>query len=331
MLTAYRSAVNKAMEYVNNLTRNSGNQVVIDGGANKGSVPNSKVQNQTPNISKTSGSTTPDPAKTTGGSTIPKSIFENLQDLQNSLTVQLPITFEMFQNPNVLTPLSSAVSYEPFIIQLERVETNDKSFLSKLKSFGFTSLPTIVFYISPFEMQRSYEKVINESWTARGIVPEYSGEQPDKISFSGKTGGFYTKEYGLTRLFRRQSAAYLQLMQLLSFFKNNAYKYELEPQTTNRGITTKALSENNIYRGTIKSIGNVIIYYREEVFSGYFDSMSITDSAESPFNMEYKFDFVVRQWYNSRMAASYNIPAVQGHTTAPPEALDTLSNASQKR
>jgi hypothetical protein len=213
--------------------------------------------------------------------------------------------------PSLLTPLNSAKNYEPFIIMLEKAGTKTGSKVS----------PALMLLVSPKSFDRKLEKVFNESWTAGGIVVELSGEQPDRLNFQGTIGGYYTEQTGLTRLYRRFSASYQNLMNLLHYFKNNGYTYEADPALSDKRSLSPFI-KSATERKSIRSIGNVIIWYRREIFLGSMESFSITDSADKPYNLDYTFDFIVRQYINRDLQSTNGVPKVEGHTTNEPGSLD---------
>ena len=222
--------------------------------------------------------------------------------------------------PATLTPLNAAFNYEPFVIGLEKAGN---------KKGKPSSFPFLVLLISPHTMTRNFEKQIAENWTGKGIITEHSGDQPDKISFSGTIGGYYTQEHGLTRLYRRYSASYQNLINLLHFFKNNAYTFEGDPdsgqEAPSRPVSTIGRSART---NAIKSVGNVLIMYRRDYISGYFESMTTTESADKPFNMEWTAEFVVRQWYNRDLPLTGKVPTLDGHTTSPSTELSFVGITS---
>ena len=153
-----------------------------------------------------------------------------------------------------------------------------EDYLNVFDTFEF--VPALTFYINPNDLTRTFSKRVNSQFGGGGHIIEHWGNDQDRLSANGKMGGFYTNKTGLTRYFRRNSAAYQQLMHLYLIYRNNGYIYETQDPRR------------------IGLVGRVQITFDTEIWIGHFDSFSMTENADNPYTMEYSFEFTVREYYN---------------------------------
>lgn len=145
------------------------------------------------------------------------------------------------------------------------------------------NLPPLMFYVNPNKFDVSYQHIISDGDRGRQFhIIEHWGLQQPTISASGTIGATYIdstnglgqKTGGLTRSLRRESAAYQHFMNLFRIYKNNGYIFNIQ----NR----------------ISMLGSVNIYYDGTIYTGSFDSFSISEAEDKPFDLEYSFEFTVR-------------------------------------
>lgn len=148
--------------------------------------------------------------------------------------------------------------------------------------------PALTLFVNPSTWSINHARSVTEGLTRAGWLIEHHGENLDTIQAEGTTAGFYTSTTGLTRLSRKDSAAYRNLIDLVSMYKNNGVVFD--------SIDTRR----------IVTIGDVEIYYDGVVYVGSFDSFSITEDSRAPFLLRYNFTFIVRY-------TSDNPAVVQGH------------------
>lgn len=167
-------------------------------------------------------------------------------------------------------------------IQKARTEENNEDFL-RAQILAIKDLPPLIMYINPTDFSVSYNHVISDGNKARdGYIIEHWGMQQPTISASGQIGATYTHSQGrsgnarggLTQLHRRSSAAYQSFMNLFQIYRNNSYLYNLDRR--------------------ISVLGSVKIFYDGTIYTGTFDSLSMSESEAKPFTLEYSFDFTVR-------------------------------------
>lgn len=144
-------------------------------------------------------------------------------------------------------------------------------------------LPPLVLYVNPTEFSVSYQHVIADGDRGRDFhIIEHWGLQQPTINASGQIGATYIdstngrgqKTGGVTRALRRESAAYQHFMNLFQIYKNNAYIFNVHHR--------------------ISMLGSVKIFYDDAIYTGSFDSFSISEAEDKPYSLEYNFQFTVR-------------------------------------
>ena len=144
-------------------------------------------------------------------------------------------------------------------------------------------LDPLVMYVNPSEFSVSYQHVISDGNRTRdGFTIEHWGLEQPTISASGTIGAAYVskdlgngkKGGGVTRTLRKGSAAFQEFMSLFNAYKNNSYIFNQDRR--------------------ISMVGSVKIYYDDFIYTGSFDSFSISEAEDQPHTLEYSFDFVVR-------------------------------------
>lgn len=155
--------------------------------------------------------------------------------------------------------------------------------------------PPLVLLINPSRFERAYEQGTDSSPKGRyGNIVHNWLERPFSIDCEGVTAGQYAVDAegsgGLTNVFRVYSLSYANLLSLLMIYKNNGVLFAGDE--SDRGIPVLGMS--------------VFIYYDEHIYIGSFDTFSISDSSDKPYNMSYQFRFNVR----------YDLPLPDNGTSA---------------
>jgi len=198
--------------------------------------------------------------------------------------VPLPSTVDLTALGSISNPITqSLTNFRPLIIRN----------ISDLSSRVAT--PDLIMLVNPSDMSVSASKINNYRYTRGGWSIEQHGDNLDKIQASGKTGAFITSFTGLTNALRESSAAFQNLYSLFIYYKNNG-KVLLEGFTP----TLNAISETSSFGGSqalnrIKAVGEVQIEFGPVIYTGSFDSLTITDDANLPFQQVYSFEFTVRK------------------------------------
>jgi len=131
------------------------------------------------------------------------------------------------------------------------------------------------------------EKIVNDgNWGRNGPIIEYWGDNQDKISGSGKSGGFYAIDVtnangpGITRWARNFSASWQNIQSLYLLYRSNGALFLKD------GLAPSFLN--------LSLVGSIYIYYDGTLYIGSFDSFNLTEDASAPFTAEYSFEFTVR-------------------------------------
>jgi hypothetical protein len=166
-----------------------------------------------------------------------------------------------------------------------RSEETEEDFLRN-QVLAMRDLPPLFMYLNPNEFNISYEHVISDGNKGRqGYIIEHWGLQQPKINASGKIGATYIHARdglgraagGLTTSLRRESASYQNFMNLFRVYKNNAYIYTSSPSSPR-----------------ISVMGSVKLFYDDTIYTGSFDTFSISESDTEPHTLNYNFSFTVR-------------------------------------
>lgn len=159
-------------------------------------------------------------------------------------------------------------------------DPNDDEAYIRAQVEAMRNLPPLIMYINPSQFSIAYNHVISDGNRSRtGFIIEHWGLQQPVITASGQIGGTYVHNRnggrgGLTRYFQKDSASYQYFMNLFRIYKNNAYIYNTHD--------------------LISMMGSVKIFYDDAIYTGSFDSLSISETEDKPFDLSYNFQFTVR-------------------------------------
>lgn len=158
--------------------------------------------------------------------------------------------------------------------------------------------PPLTLLVNPTSFSISYEKVQQYSNQTRwGYVYESWGEQQPKLSISGQTGAFIagagstdasgkstTSPSGVQFACKRDSAAYQNLMNLFTLYKNNGYLYD-----------SVFGSKAPIF------VGALSIEYDGWVYIGHMESFNYGFDENETQNgrVQFDFEFTVSQMYDT--------------------------------
>lgn len=173
----------------------------------------------------------------------------------------------------VLTKVPS--EYKEFSISIYNVKNNE----DKAK---------LVLFVNPKELVIAQSHKLSNVYTRRGWVNSVWGNQQIVLTVSGVSPGFYfvsEGKGGITNFFRRRTPAFIHLMDIIGLYRNNGWYFL-------NGITNK-----NIFRDGYSRVINVMdcikIEYDGSTYIGAFSTFNLNDIAESPYKMDYGFEFVV--------------------------------------
>jgi hypothetical protein len=140
------------------------------------------------------------------------------------------------------------------------------------------------FLINPATVSVSHQTVDTQSMTRAGWQFGVWGDDVVQITLQGKTAGQYFS-LGLTDLFQDFTQSYRNLQQLVMVFENNGYWFEGEE------LGEGPLAAD-FTRRRIKMHQDVELVCGNFIWSGMFDSLSISQDAESPFTSTFNISFV---------------------------------------
>lgn len=164
----------------------------------------------------------------------------------------------------------------------QRQVVGDLLFLRE-QALLMSELPPLFMYVNPNTFSLNKEHIVSDGNKVRhGFSIEFWGQQQVTLSASGSVGAFYVDSTdisgrpsgGLAVAARKGSYAYQQFLSLLQTYRNNGYIYNRQEK--------------------IALVGAVSIFYDGTIYTGSFNSLSITHSEEKPFSFDYNFDFTVR-------------------------------------
>jgi hypothetical protein len=158
----------------------------------------------------------------------------------------------------------------------------------------------MVLHVNPTTFSISRQKVIERIQTMGGWVEQHWGEQPATISLEASTGGFmrlYTGVVSSTglpaeinalirptsmqasgdqvRSARRDTIAYDKYLDLLALFHNNGAIYDAN--------------------GNVIMNGQVKLSFDHHIFWGWFESFSVSETAEQPYQFKLSANFIVER------------------------------------
>ena len=158
-------------------------------------------------------------------------------------------------------------------------------------------LPPLLMYVNPTTFGVSHEFIVSDgNKTRNGHTIEFWGEQQPKLTMSGEVGAFWTDTNnaqgqptgGLSLRYRKGSYAYQNFLQLFQTYRNNGYLY------------TRRNAEDAVRIGLV---GSVNLFYDGTIYTGSFDSLSITHAEDKPWTLSYQLQFTVRYMQQFRDTA----------------------------
>lgn len=148
--------------------------------------------------------------------------------------------------------------------------------------------------VNPSEKNVKIEKSFSEYITRGGPDADYWGDKPIKIDFSGTSGGFYAPEssptgsgYGVRNFLKTLS--FKNIMALVSYYKNNGFVFSRQEG----GKTIGSAGGGNVVKREreVSHVRNIEIIYRDVVYTGSFDSFSVSFSSSKINLFSYSFEF----------------------------------------
>lgn len=146
----------------------------------------------------------------------------------------------------------------------------------------------LVLHVNPSTMSFQYQRTVERIQTKGGFVEQHWGEAPMTISFEMATGGFMRLYTGLSNITgptsaggydaggtRRDTIAYDKYLDMLALFHNNGAVYDTA--------------------GKIAFVGCIRILFDGHLFDGWFNTFSVTEAAEKPYQFNMSAAFTVKR------------------------------------
>lgn len=140
----------------------------------------------------------------------------------------------------------------------------------------------LVLHVNPTSMSISYTRAVERIQTRGGFVEQHWGDAITKITFDMATGGFMRLYSGLSNITnpsyggtRRETISYDKYLDMLALFKNNGAVF-----ASNKAI---------VLQGMVK------ITFDGGVYLGWFESFSVTESADKPYQFTMNANFEVQK------------------------------------
>lgn len=162
----------------------------------------------------------------------------------------------------------------------------------------------LTFLVNPasLSMNRSQDNTVVQSRIGPSVILD-GVQSPLEMSVSGKTPAFITVDKGLVsgRGFgsRRDSLGYLNLMSLSLLFRSNGANrltYEKMFGRSLSEVLDRHSAARNAGQGSVGAaisvMDNVALSYDGAVRYGFFTSFQMTESADTPFLLDYTFQFM---------------------------------------
>jgi hypothetical protein len=140
------------------------------------------------------------------------------------------------------------------------------------------------FLINPSTVQVNRNTIDAQALTRAGWQIGIWGEDSLQISLSGKTAGQYFA-FGIADQWQPYTESYRNLQQLQVVFENNGYWFEGE-QAGEGPLAA------DFARRRIKMHADIELIVGNFMWSGMFDSLSINQSADMPFLMDFSLTFI---------------------------------------
>lgn len=140
------------------------------------------------------------------------------------------------------------------------------------------------FLINPSQVQVNRQTLDAQAFARSGWQFGVWGEDSTMITLTGKTAGQYFS-FGVTDRYQEFAQSYRNLEQLQVVFENNGYWFEGEKTGEGPLAADFARRRIKMHQDVELTVGNFI-------WSGMFDSLEISQTADEPFLMSFVIQFV---------------------------------------
>jgi hypothetical protein len=139
------------------------------------------------------------------------------------------------------------------------------------------------FLINPSQVQISRATLDAQSFARSGWQFGIWGEDAVHVTLTGKTAGQYWS-FGITDRYQQYSQSYRNLEQLQVVFENNGYWFEGEQAASGPLSADFARRRIKMHQDVELTVGNF-------VWSGMFESLEISQNADTPFLVDFTLAF----------------------------------------
>ena len=221
------------------------------------------------------------------------------------------------------------------------------TFNRKLMHWLVPEGPIIQMYINPQQVRYNYSKNIESQRTKGGFVIQYWGEALTTLDISGTTGTSGIEGINvLLDIYRNEQLAfdpyalYLASKQNQDTFAGDVFGVGSALSSGENfldalaGASQEAFPQTTKPAPTLASIASQVeLYWSGEVWRGYFNSFSVTESAQNIGMFDYEISFTVTQkrgfrrnffaWHRSAVSG----PSNSDPTVGTPHSFSNLVNA----
>lgn len=169
----------------------------------------------------------------------------------------------------------------------------------------------LVLHVNPSTMSIKYTRKIARIQTRGGFVEQHWGDDAGSLNFEMATGGFMRLYTGLSAITsptetggtRRETLAYDSYLDMLALFHSNASVYDINGQVAFQGIIKVSFDGGS--------------------YLGYFTSFTVTESADTPYQLKMTAGFDIKQeiqvWRTAVQMSSPGASVPTSNPTEPPE------------
>jgi hypothetical protein len=162
----------------------------------------------------------------------------------------------------------------------------------------------LVLHVNPTSMKISYSRKIERIQTRGGFVEQHWGDRTEDISFEMASGGLVRLYSGMSNTTsstqggsRRDTIAYDKYLDLLALYHNNGSIYDA--------------------RGEVVLQGIIKITFDGGVYLGWFANITITESADKPYQLNMSASFTV----DTEVMSWRSSPVSQSESSKPPAVI----------
>jgi hypothetical protein len=205
--------------------------------------------------------------------------------------------------------LFSDPSYSGTITGPRKIK-NERDIKRQMLHWRVPNAGWVKMFVNPRQMEIKEAKEIGSTRTKGGYVIQYAGEKLIQISLAGSTGSAGMEGINILRhVYRSEQLAFNRVAAELDRIAPISELLQLGQSLLDRAASSVNAATNGAFDALLNVHGNGLIpyqpfptlaslaasvelYFQGELYRGYFESFSVTESAESPGLFEYNIGFV---------------------------------------